>query len=146
MSDRDGLAAVLRVRAVRERDSRAGLAQAIAEVHTAEAHLARMEESVRQHAGFVEGDLNRFVAMRHALAALRHAVTEARERTQEARTVALDAHARWQADKTRLGAVEGLVERREQARRDERRRADDRVLDEIAGQGWLRARGVEVGS
>lgn len=133
-----GLAAVARVREVREHDSRLGLVEALRELRAHEARVADLEDSVRQHSSFVSGDAATFVALRESLTALRESLVAEHARLSVARTVAMDADARWQADRSRLGAVEGLLERRAAERRIERRRAEDRDLDEVASQGWLR--------
>jgi len=133
-----GLAAVARVREVREHDSRLGLVEALRDLRTHEARVADLEDSLRQHSSFVSGDAATFVALRESLTALRESLLAEHARLSVARTVAMDADARWQADRSRLGAVEGLLERRAAERRVERRRAEDRDLDEVASQGWLR--------
>ncbi|WP_228943564.1 flagellar FliJ family protein [Nocardioides sp. Leaf374] len=134
-----GLRAVARVRGVRERDSRLGLQTALREQRAHELRVAELEQAVRDHAGFVSGDLAEFVALRQSLAALRHAAVEARSDLDTSRRLALDAGARWRADKARLGAVEGLLERRADERAAEAARGEAVELDEVAGRLWLRA-------
>ncbi|MEQ4524528.1 flagellar export protein FliJ [Nocardioides kribbensis] len=134
-----GLRAVARVRGVRERDSRLGLQTALREQRTHERRVAELEQAVRDHAGFVSGDLAEFVALRQSLAALRHAAVEARADLDTSRRLALDAGAWWRADKARLGAVEGLLERRADERVAETARGEAVELDEVAGRLWLRA-------
>lgn len=133
-----GLGAVARVREVRERDSRLGLVAALADLRAREARVGELEAALREHGSFVSGDMATFVALRESLTALRESLVAERSRLDVARTVAVDADAHWQADRSRLGAVEGLLERRADERRLERRRAEDRELDEMATQGWLR--------
>lgn len=133
-----GLAAVARVREVREHDSRLGLVEALRDLRAREAQVVGLEDSLRRHSDFVSGDAATFVALRASLDALRESLVAERARLSVAQTVAMDADARWQADRSRLGAVEGLLERRAAERRVERRRAEDRDLDEVASQGWLR--------
>lgn len=133
-----GLAAVARVREVRERDSRLGLVAALQDLRAREARVAELEAALRQHGSFVSGDMATFVALRESLVALRESLVADRARLAVAQTVAMDADARWQADRSRLGAVEGLLDRRAEDRRVERRRAEDKDMDEMASQGWLR--------
>lgn len=133
-----GLAAVARVREVRERDSRLGLVAALADLRAREARVGELEAALREHGSSVSGDMATFVALRESLVALREALVADRARLATAQTVALDADARWQADRSRLGAVDGLLDRRADERRVERRRAEDKDLDEVASQGWLR--------
>lgn len=136
-----GLDAVARVREVREHDSRLGLVEALRDLRAREARVAELETALREHGSFVAGDLRdmaTFVALRESLTALRESLVAEHARLSVAQTVAMDADARWQADRSRLGAVEGLLERRAAERRVERRRAEDRDLDEVASQGWLR--------
>jgi flagellar export protein FliJ len=140
-----GLAAVARVREVRERDSRLGLVEALADLRAREARVAELEAALRQHGSFVSGDMATFVALRESLVALRESLVADRATLAVAQTVAMDADARWQADRSRLGAVEGLLDRRADERRVERRRADDKDLDEVASQGWLRRAAADAG-
>ena len=133
-----GLAAVARVRSVRERDSRLGLQQALRDLRDREVQLARLEETLRQHGSFVSGDMQQFVTLRQSLAAVRYAITRAREELAAARLMAIDAEAHWQSDHARLGAVEGLLERRADERRAEALREEGKELDEVAGRLWMR--------
>jgi flagellar export protein FliJ len=138
-----GLAAVERVRGVRERDRRLGLVAALADLRAREARVAELEASLREHGAFAAGtvsEMGRFVALRASLEALHSASAEARARLASARTVAVDADAHWTSDRSRLGAVEGLLERRGDERRAERGRVEAAALDEVAAQGWLRRR------
>jgi flagellar export protein FliJ len=57
-----------------------------------------------------------------------------------ARTVSASAREHWQRDKTRLSAVELLLERRAEERRAERARREARELDDVVAQRWLRRR------
>ncbi|MBZ5735183.1 flagellar FliJ family protein [Nocardioides sp. TRM66260-LWL] len=134
-----GLHAVARVRGVREQDSRLGLQQALRELRQREADLAALEASLREHGARVEGDLGSFAALRLSLLGLRERMVEARAQVAAAEGVARDAHARWSSDKARLGAVEGLLERRAEERRVEAGRAEATELDDVAGRLWLRA-------
>lgn len=133
-----GLRAVERVRGVREQDSRLGLQRALRDLAEREAALARLEESIRTFGGAASGDMAQFAAIRQSLLSLRYAVAEARDAVGSARSVAVDAHAHWSTDKSRLGAVEGLLERRAEERAVEAGRAQAQQLDDIAGQAWLR--------
>ncbi len=133
-----GLCAVERVRGVRERDNRLGMQQALLEQQVAELRLARLEESYRAHGSFLDGDTGRFLAVRASMMALREAITTAQADVTTARSVALDASARWRASRSRLGAVEGLLDRRADERVVEARAAESTELDDVAGRLWLR--------
>lgn len=143
MSTRDldrGLRAVGRVRAVRERDSRIGLQQALAERDERRTRLARLEQQLAADPAWEQGDTSSFLARRTALLGLGEAITGAREQVEAAGRIAETAHAHWSADKVRLSAVESLLERRGQARRAERAHREAGELDDIAAQGWSRRR------
>lgn len=135
-----GLRAVARVRDVRERDSRIGLQQALGEQAALQARLDELEESVRAHGSFVAGELGQFVALRRSLDALRGAAAETREETDAAAVLTASARAHWHRDKTRLSAVEGLLERRAEERRADASAQEARELDDVAGRMWLRRR------
>lgn len=143
MSARDvdrGLRAVGRVRAVRERDSRIGLQQALAEREERRTRLAHLEQQLATDPAWEQGDTSSFLAHRTALLGLGEAVTGAREQVEAAGRIAETAHAHWSGDKVRLAAVESLLERRAQARRAERAHREATELDDIAAQGWSRRR------
>lgn len=133
-----GLHAVARVRDVRERDSRIGLQQALREQAALQGRLDELEESVRAHGAFVAGDMRQFVGLRHSLEALRGAITDARQEAETAAVLSASARAHWHHDKTRLSAVEGLLERRADERRAEARTQETHELDDVAGRLWLR--------
>lgn len=139
-----GLHAVARVRGVRETDSRLGLQQALAEQRQRELSLASLEDRLRNAPAFEIGTATAFIAQRQALATLGQWVTTAGEEVASARTITGEARVRWQQDKTRLSAVEMLLERRAAERRAERDRAEARDLDEVAAQLWQRTRGGET--
>ncbi len=135
-----GLQAVARVRGVREQDSRLGLQHALRDEQERGARLTRLEASLATTPGFDAGSARELAAVRLSQAALGQAVAEARRDLAAARTMTLDATSRWHSDKTRLSAVEGLLERRADERRSTAQRAEATALDDIAGQRWLRAR------
>jgi flagellar protein FliJ len=134
-----GLHAVARVRGLRERDSRLGLQRARADELEATAAVERLEGLLAGLDGRADGDAGEFVAVRAIYLQVGEALTEVRRDEQAAHLVALDAAVRWRSDHARLGAVEGLLERRAAARAVEARRAEDRELDDVAGRLWLRA-------
>lgn len=133
-----GLRAVSRVRDVRERDSRIGLQQAMQEEASLQARVAELDETLRTHGAFVSGDMTQFVALRQSLEVLREVATEARQEADSAATVTASARAHWLRDKTRLSAVEGLLERRADERRAEAQTKETHELDDVAGRLWLR--------
>lgn len=133
-----GLAAVARVRGVRERDSRLGLAAAVATVRERESLAAHRRELLAAAEAFDAGVGADFVAHQHTLTGLAEAVRDADAAVASARVVAASALAHWQQDKARLRAVELLLERRAQARKEERDRTESRELDDVAARLWLR--------
>ncbi len=138
-SERDaGMHAVARVRGVREQDSRLGLQQALRELRVADARVTHLRSALLAAEDFTEGDLAAYVALRLRLQSIGDALGAARAEAEGSRTIAESAQAHWQRDRTRLEAVEQLLERRAVARREEAARAEARELDDIAGQLWQR--------
>lgn len=137
-----GMLAVRRVRSVRETDSRIGLQQAVAERRAAGARVsdlrARLSTAGRDQGS--EATTAAFLAGRAALLSMSSSLREAEEAWETSRTLTDSARDRWQVDRTRLEAIDLLLERRARARRAERLRAEERELDDLAGQRWLRAR------
>ena len=77
--------------------------------------------------------------MRAGYRALTEQIAAATARAaRRARTITESAREHWQRDKTRLSAVELLLERRAEERRAELRRREVRELDDIAAQRWQR--------
>ena len=128
-----GLHAVARVREVRERDSRAGLLQALANVATREAELAQRQRELDAASTRTFDSLGEFVTGRQFLSASATAIVEAERRLAATTTVATEARSRWQADKTRVRAIEHLLEVRAERARAERARAEARETDDIVG-------------
>ena len=128
-----GLHAVARVREVRERDSRAGLLQALSNVRTREAELAEREHALAEASQRSFGSLAEYAVARQFLDATAHEVVEARRRLAASTTVATEARNRWQADKTRVRAIEHLLEVRAERARAEALRAEAREIDDIVG-------------
>ncbi|MDO9498345.1 MAG: flagellar export protein FliJ [Nocardioides sp.] len=135
-----GLQAVSRVRAVRERDSRLGLQQAVAEQRRHEQDLFDLEQGVREHGARVVTDAGHFVALRASLSALSDAASRSRTDLDQAAVVRSSADAHWRSHKTRLSAVDNLLESREDERRVADAHGEARELDEVAGRLWLRRR------
>jgi flagellar protein FliJ len=133
-----GLRAVARVRDVRERDSRIGLQQALQEETALQTRLEVLEESMRSHGAFASGDMRQFVALQQSLEVLRTSVQETRAEAATAAVVSASARAHWHHDKTRLSAVEGLLERRADERRAEAQTRETHETDDVAGRLWLR--------
>ena len=136
--DDRGLAAVARVRGVRETDSRIGLRQVLAEEAAATARVAALEAGLG--ATTVPGTTTpgALLALRAALAGTGVLLAEGREAAATARVVSDEARVRWQADRARLAAVTQLLERRAARRRAEAERAAAREADDLAAQRWLR--------
>ena len=133
-----GLHAVARVREVRERDSRAGLLQALSIVRTREAELAARERALAEASARPWGSLDEYAATRPFLESSAHAVREAQQRLAASTTVATEARSRWQADKTRARAIEHLLEVRAERARAEALKAEARETDDIVGGRWGR--------
>jgi flagellar export protein FliJ len=136
--------AVARVRAVRERDSRIGLQQAMDEQRRQERYLAELGDRLDQALKFDGGSVATFLNVRAGYQALTHEIGTATAGLQSARTITDSAREHWKRDKTRLSAVELLLERRAQQRRAERRRAEARELDDIVAQRWHRRNGGDA--
>ncbi|MGZ4581919.1 MAG: flagellar FliJ family protein [Nocardioidaceae bacterium] len=133
-----GLAAVRRVRAARERDSRLGLQQALAVLADRHADAARAAARLDDHGSFAAGSVGDFQLHAVLGAALAAARNDADERAQAGARVAEEAANRWRADRARVRAVDLLLERRSDERALLRRRREERDLDDLAAQGWLR--------
>lgn len=133
-----GLAAVARVREVRETDSRIGLQQVLAEQAALTARLAQLG-AVLESAG-VEPVCSpgALLAQRSALANVGVLAGETRSTLATTEVVADEARVRWGADRARLAAVELLLERRAAGRRTERARREAREADDLAAQRWAR--------
>jgi flagellar FliJ protein len=137
MRDR-GMRAVARVRGVREQDSRIGLQQALTEQREHEARAVELRGRIETGDSFALGTAASFLALRASLDALGQVLRAAEAEAASSRTVSEAAYAHWLADRTRLSAVETLLDRRERARREEAARREARELDDIAAQLWLR--------
>lgn len=135
-----GLAAVARVRSVRESDSRIGLQTALAEQRARQARVDEVRGRIDRAHGFEVGSAAEFLALRSSLAVLGDALVSAVADRDQAATISEAALARWHADKARLEAIEMLLERRAAARRAEVARHEAHDLDDIAAQRWQRAR------
>lgn len=139
-----GMRAVARVRAVRERDSRIGLLQALTSVRLREQELETLRSALEEAGRRAQGDLDAFVVSRRLLAGMAAGVREAEHRLEGSRTVAAEAHARWQADKARVRAIEQLLERRATRRAEDQARAEVREVDDIVGRLQARAGGMSA--
>lgn len=132
------LRAVERVREVREQDSRIGLQRALQAQRAQEAAVEAARLLLETHPGFSRGSVRDFHADRALVSAMAQQHARERQQAEASRTVAEEAARRWQRDRTRVRAVELLLERRAEERRDEQDRRTAHELDDIAGQGWLR--------
>jgi flagellar protein FliJ len=135
---KDGLGALVRLRAVREQDSRTGLSTALAEERHAEGAIEDLEHLLSTLPDPGTFDLATFQARQQTLELIRDALGKARTDLESARIVSAAARDRWMADRTRLKAVESLVERRKAAIRAERERRERIELDEVAEEMWRR--------
>jgi flagellar export protein FliJ len=135
-----GLRAVARVRDVRERDSRIGLQQALRTTAQREAEAAAAQRRLDSAPAFTSGTSAQFHAARASLAAMAAQARRNREAAEASRATTEEARRRWQSDRTRLRAVESLLDRRSEARRAEATRKENTELDDIAARLWLRQR------
>ncbi|GAA3652279.1 hypothetical protein GCM10022237_10150 [Nocardioides ginsengisoli] len=136
--DDRGLAAVARVRGVRETDSRIGLQRMLMEESAVRGRLSSLESSVAaiEPAGTVP--VGELVAQRTALAGAAVLIGETRDAVATAEVVSAEARARWASDRSRLAAVEHLLERRAARRRTEADRREACEADDLAAQRWQR--------
>ena len=141
--DRDpdaGMRAVARVRGVREQDSRLGLTRAAADqreaAHRLDATAARLATAARPAAIDPAG----FATARLAAAGIANELIARQAALASATTVATLAQEHWQRDRTRLAAVELLLERRAVQRREERLRRERVEVDDLVAVRWLRTR------
>ena len=133
-----GLAAVARVREVRETDSRIGLQQVLAEEAALVRRLSSLESTIAAASVPVTTTAAELVASRTQLAHVGILVGETRDHVATAEVVTADARARWGADRARLAAVEHLLERRAARRRTDAERRAARDADDLAAQRWAR--------
>jgi flagellar protein FliJ len=136
------LRGLVRLRNLRERDSRLGLATALIEENVAAAQVRALEDQVAVTPGHDVSDLEAFRARQHRLEVLATALADARAAHASAQQVALAARNRWMEDRTRLAAVESLIARRAAAVRAERQRRENREMDAIGEELWRRAQGA----
>ncbi len=139
---RDGLAAVVRVRSVRELDSRIGLAHALSDQRAAEAAAEQMGAALASRGTPELTSAAAFVSQRHLLTGAATALLERERAAGVAAGVSAAARARWQDDRGALRAVELLAERRAEARRAELARREAAAADDIAAQRWARSQGA----
>jgi flagellar FliJ protein len=137
------LGAVERVRTVRERDSRVGLQQALVTNREHEVTVEASRLMMEEHPAFSHGSIRDFHADRALVMAMAMQHQREREQAAASRTVAEEAQRRWQHDRTRVRAVELLLERRAEERRVEQQRREAHELDDLAAQSWLRGHHVQ---
>lgn len=135
-----GMLAVARVRGVREQDSRLGLRQAAADEREAGRRLDAVTERLAAAGETGSTDVAAYLLARVSATALAQETGTARAALATAGTVTAAARDHWQRDRTRLAAVELLLERREELRRAERARRETAELDDLTASRWLRAR------
>ncbi|CAI9399294.1 flagellar FliJ family protein [Nocardioides sp. T2.26MG-1] len=133
------LRGLVRLRNLRERDSRLGLATALIEENAAAARVRAIEDQMTDAPERDVSDLEAFRARHHRLEALVMALSDARAAHASAHQLALAARSRWMEDRTRLAAVESLIARRAAAVRVERLRRENREMDAIGEDLWRRA-------
>lgn len=144
MSARGGnLRGLLRLRSVRERDSRIGLAAALTEERTAADRVTELERQVVSSPDVGVSDVLSFRARQHRIEVLSTALSAARAAHASAHQLTIAARNRWVEDQGRLTAVESLIARRAAAVLAERRRQENRELDAIGEDLWRRAQAAD---
>lgn len=136
--DDRGLAAVARVRAIRENDSRIGLQLVLAEQAAVAARLAELTRRLATAPVPTQTTPAALLAQRTALAEVGHQIRDARAARATAEVVSAEARARWGDDRARLAAVEHLLEVRATGRRTEAAKREARESDDLAAQRWAR--------
>jgi flagellar export protein FliJ len=132
---------VARVRGVREHDSRLGLQLALAEQRSLEERVSTLSDRLAALPGAASGTPAEVIVFRAGTAALGAHLREAHAEATSHHAVVEGARARWQADRTRLSAVESLLERRAERRRVEQAKAEAKELDDLASVRWARGAG-----
>jgi len=135
--------AVARVREIRERDSRIGVQHAVAEQRAREAQLIEL----RHRAGTAaapDQSIEQYLRSRDYLTALGEQIVATERSVAAAVNLTESALAHWRVDRTRLGAVELLLERRAEARRAAEVVEETKRLDEAAALMWQRRQRGEV--
>ncbi|HET7690395.1 MAG TPA: flagellar FliJ family protein [Nocardioidaceae bacterium] len=138
-----GMRAVSRVREIRERDSRIGVQQAAAELRAREATLADLQQRAAATQSS-DQSIEAYLRSRDYLTALGEQIVVTERSVAAAATLTDSALAHWRVDRTRLGAVELLLERRAEVRRQERALEESKRLDEAAALLWQRRQGGAV--
>ncbi|HWJ81100.1 MAG TPA: hypothetical protein VNS55_02585 [Nocardioides sp.] len=136
--DDRGLAAVARVRGVREQDSRIGLRLAAADAHASEQRAEELHHRLAVAELPAVTTPGMLLARRTALAVLGDDGRTARVEAASAVRLTEQARVRWDADRARLAAVEHLLERRAERRRAETARRIAKDTDDLTAQRWLR--------
>lgn len=134
---RKAMQAVARVREVRERDSRLGMGTALAE------HRARQDAAQEAHGVLSTKNstadaisAREFIYQRAVLSAWCQILSQRNQEADSARVLAETARAHWRHDRTRLAAVESLIERREAERQADLAHREERELDDVAARLW----------
>lgn len=135
-----GLKAVARVRGVREQTSRRSLELTVAELQRRQRRVIELTERLASAPALAEGTPAEVLTARLGTSNLGIVIRETKDAVTDSRALVEQARQVWEGDKTRLAAVEHLLERRRARRRAERVRREARELDDIASQRWLRAR------
>lgn len=138
-----GLQAVARVRGVQEQASLRDLQHALAAQRERQQVLDHLTGQLSA-AARIETDIlgagspGALLGLRTTVEQLGTSIRSARDEVEAAATAAAAARRRWEHDKSRLRAVEQLLERRAAARAIETDRKVAREADDLAAQGWLR--------
>lgn len=133
-----GLAAVRRVRAAREKDSRIGLQQALATARQRETEVEQAHRRLQETPRFQSGTAEEFAVHMTLLRGLSGSLADRIQQLRTSSTVADEAQRRWRQDRQALRTSELLLERRAAERSAARARHEATALDELASQAWLR--------
>lgn len=133
------LRGLVRLRSVRERDSRIGLAAALTEERAVQDVIGDLERQLQGLGTATTSDIAAFQARQRQVEMLGEALVTARGNLATAQSLTLLARNRWIEDRSRLAAVESLVARRVAAALEERRRRENREQDEVGTDLWRRA-------
>ncbi len=145
-ADDRGLAAVRRVRVVRENDARVGLQRARTEQRVAAAAATRARGRLAEAPTFGTGMLADFQLHRMLLSAMADDKRSTEESAAASARIADEARLRWVADRTAVKVADQLLDRRRAARAEERSRREAAELDDLAATAWLRRTAEQDGS
>jgi flagellar biosynthesis chaperone FliJ len=135
-----GLAAVARVRENRERAARLALERTMGRVRADEGRLAQRHADLEATGAFHDGTARDFHLSHQSVHLVVEGIRAAERALEQSRAEAASAHGEWSRCKAELRAVELLLDRREERRREARDEDERKELDEMARNAWARTR------